>query len=99
MSANDALTPILFSVPFRAPAAPDNLAAVIASDHVHGDGPFTKSASAKMVELTGSPTVLLTTSGTAALEMAVRLLGIGEGDEVIVPSFTFSSGAASIVAA
>ena len=99
MSANDALTPILFSVPFRAPAAPDNLAAVIASDHVHGDGPFTKSASAKMVELTGSPSVLLTTSGTAALEMAVRLLGIGEGDEVIVPSFTFSSGAASIVAA
>lgn len=93
------MTPILFSVPFRAPAAPDNLAAVIASDHVHGDGPFTKSASAKLVELTGSPTVLLTTSGTAALEMAVRLLGIGEGDEVIVPSFTFSSGAASIVAA
>lgn len=91
--------PILFSVPFRAPAAPENLAAVIASDHVHGDGPFTKSASAKLVELTGSPTVLLTTSGTAALEMAVRLLGIGEGDEVIVPSFTFSSGAASIVAA
>lgn len=99
MSASAALTPILFSVPFRAPAAPDNLAAVIASDHVHGDGPFTKSASAKLAELTGSSAVLLTTSGTAALEMAVRLLGIGEGDEVIVPSFTFSSGAASIVAA
>lgn len=99
MSAGDALTPILFSVPFRAPAAPENLAAVIASDHVHGDGPFTKSASAKLVELSGSPAVLLTTSGTAALEMAVRLLGIREGDEVIVPSFTFSSGAASIVAA
>ena len=99
MSASDAMTPILFSVPFRAPAAPDNLAAVIASDHVHGDGPFTKSASAKLVELSGAPTVLLTTSGTAALEMAVRLLGIGGGDEVIVPSFTFSSGAASIVSA
>ena len=99
MSASEAKTPILFSVPFRAPAAPENLAAVIASDHVHGDGPFTKSASAKLAELTGSSAVLLTTSGTAALEMAVRLLGIGEGDEVIVPSFTFSSGAASIVAA
>lgn len=99
MSVSQAKTPILFSVPFRAPAAPENLAAVIASDHVHGDGPFTKSASAKLAELTGSSAVLLTTSGTAALEMAVRLLGIGEGDEVIVPSFTFSSGAASIVAA
>ena len=99
MSGSDAKTPILFSVPFRAPAAPENLAAVIASDHVHGDGPFTKSASKKLSELTGAPIVLLTTSGTAALEMAVRLLGVGVGDEVIVPSFTFSSGAASIVAA
>lgn len=92
------LDPILFSVPCRAPRAPENLARVINSDHVHGDGPFTKSASTKLVELTGSPTVLLTTSGTAALEMAVRLLGIAEGDEVILPSFTFSSGATSIVA-
>ncbi|WP_281640362.1 dTDP-4-amino-4,6-dideoxygalactose transaminase [Aurantimicrobium minutum] len=93
------LEPILFSVPCRAAQAPENLARVINSDHVHGDGPFTKSASTKLVELTGSPTVLLTTSGTAALEMAVRLLGIAEGDEVILPSFTFSSGATSIVAA
>lgn len=91
--------PILFSVPCRAPGAPENLARVINSDHVHGDGPFTKSASTKLVELTGSPTALLTNSGTAALEMAVRLLGITEGDEVILPSFTFSSGATSIVAA
>lgn len=91
--------PILFSVPCRAPKAPSNLAAVINSDHVHGDGPFTKAASEKLVKLTGAGSVLLTTSGTAALEMAVRLLGVGPGDEVIVPSFTFSSGAASIVAA
>ena len=90
---------IYFSVPFRAPTAANNLAAVIESDHVHGDGPYTKSSSEKLVNITGAPVVLLTTSGTAALEMAVRLLGIGEGDEVIVPSFTFSSGAASIVAA
>lgn len=99
MSSSAVSKPILFSVPFRAPAAPGNLAAVIASDHVHGDGPFTKSASQKLTELTGASTVLLTTSGTAALEMAVRLLGVGTGDEVILPSFTFSSGAASIVAA
>jgi dTDP-4-amino-4,6-dideoxygalactose transaminase len=90
---------ILFSVPFRAPSAAANLASVINSDHVHGDGPFTASATKKLVALTGSHNVLLTTSGTAALEMAVRLLGISPGDEVIVPSFTFSSGAASIVAA
>lgn len=91
--------PILFSVPFRGPAAASNLDAVISSDHVHGDGPFTTSATSKLVELTGAPAALLTTSGTSALEMAVRLLGVGHGDEVIVPSFTFSSGASSIVAA
>lgn len=90
---------ILFSVPFRAPSAAANLTSVINSDHVHGDGPFTASATEKLLALTGSHNVLLTTSGTAALEMAIRLLGIGPGDEVIVPSFTFSSGAASVVAA
>ena len=99
MSESSVNPPVLFSVPTKTPSEKENVIAVLESGHIHGDGPFTKSASAKMVELTGSPTVLLTTSGTAALEMAVRLLGIGEGDEVIVPSFTFSSGAASIVAA
>lgn len=98
MSDEMGLTPILFSVPYRAPKAPQNLADVIASDHVHGDGPFTKSATRKLKELTGSSSVLLTTSGTSALEMATRLLGIGNGDEIIVPSFTFSSGATAIVA-
>ncbi|MDH6533342.1 dTDP-4-amino-4,6-dideoxygalactose transaminase [Aurantimicrobium minutum] len=90
---------ILFSEPFRVPLATENLITVINSDHIHGDGPFTSSATHKLSKLTGSKNVLLTTSGTAALEMAVRLLHVGPGDEVIVPSFTFSSGAASIVAA
>ena len=91
--------PILFSVPAKAYKEKDNLSLVIDSGHVHGDGPFTKSASRKLEKLTGCPKVVLTTSGTDALEMAVRLLGVKNGDEVIVPSFTFSSGAASIVAA
>ena len=72
---------------------------VLASDHAHGDGPFTAAATAKLKALTGSAEVLLTTSGTHALEMASYLLGLSSGDEVIVPSFTFSSGAAAIVAA
>jgi dTDP-4-amino-4,6-dideoxygalactose transaminase len=97
MNPKDAV--ILFSVPLVTPFEKENLAQVIDSGHVHGDGTFTKSASHKLEKLTSAKKVLLTTSGTAALEMAVRLLGISEGDEVIVPSFTFSSGAASIVAA
>ncbi len=91
--------PVLFSRPFHTPAEKINLATVIDSDHVHGDGPFTASASRRLAALSGVDQVLLTTSGTHALEMAARLVGVGPGDEVILPSFTFSSGATSIVAA
>lgn len=91
--------PIYFSAPFISRAEKNNLNMVVDSGFLHGDGTFTQSASSKLESLTGSNKVLLTTSGTSALEMAVRLLGIAVGDEVIVPSFTFSSGAASIVAA
>lgn len=90
---------VLFSRPFHSPQEKANLAAVIDSDHVHGDGPFTASASRRLSAVSGAEDVLLTTSGTHALEMAIRLLGVQEGDEVIVPSFTFSSGASSVVAA
>jgi dTDP-4-amino-4,6-dideoxygalactose transaminase len=90
---------ILFSFPYKSKQEKGNLGQVIDLGHAHGDGPFTSSATNKLVELTGAPAALLTTSGTSALEMAVRLLAVGHGDEVIVPSFTFSSGASSIVAA
>jgi dTDP-4-amino-4,6-dideoxygalactose transaminase len=90
--------PILFSVPFLAPQERENLDEVLSYGHVHGDGPFTQLATSQLKSLTGASEVLLTTSGTSALEMAVRLLDIGPGDEVILPSFTFSSGASSIVA-
>lgn len=56
-----------------------------------GDGEYTKKVHAWFEKRYGVPKVLLTTSGTTALEMAVRLLNLNEGDEVIVPSFTFSS--------
>ncbi len=93
------MDPILFSRPFHSPAEIQNVAAVLATDHVHGDGPFTASASARLRDITGAAHALLTTSGTHALEMAVRLVGVRPGDEVILPSFTFSSGATAIVAA
>lgn len=90
---------IIFSRPFHSRSEVENLTAVLASDHVHGDGPFTARASARLREITQSSHALLTTSGTHALEMAVRLAGVAPGDEVILPSFTFSSGATAIVSA
>ncbi|RMI29948.1 dTDP-4-amino-4,6-dideoxygalactose transaminase [Nocardia stercoris] len=87
---------IIFSRPFRAPGELANLEAVLASDHSHGDGQFTEAASAKLREITGARHALLTTSCTHALELAGLLLQLGPGDEVIVPSFGFTSTATSM---
>jgi dTDP-4-amino-4,6-dideoxygalactose transaminase len=65
----------------------------IANGHISGDGTFTKACHALLSELHGGAPVLLTTSCTHALEMAALLLKLKEGDEVIVPSFTFVSTA------
>ena len=62
-----------------------------------GDGEYTKKVHAWFEKRYKIPKVLLTTSGTTALEMAVRLLNLKNGDEVIVPSFTFSSTANAIL--
>jgi len=62
-----------------------------ASGHLSGDGAFTCACQDWLQARTGCTRALLTTSGTAALEMAALLLDIGAGDEVIVPSFTFVS--------
>lgn len=56
-----------------------------------GDGPFTKKCNTWLEEQFKSEKVLLTTSCTHATEMAAILADIKEGDEVIVPSFTFVS--------
>ncbi|HET6673150.1 MAG TPA: aminotransferase class V-fold PLP-dependent enzyme, partial [Agromyces sp.] len=87
---------IPFSRPYLAPASFERLAAVLGSDHAHGDGPFTRAASARLAAILGGGDVLLTTSGTHALEMASRLLDLGPGDEVVLPSFTFSSAATAV---
>ena len=62
-----------------------------------GDGKFTKSCNAWIEERTGTRRALLTTSGTSALEMAAALCKLEPGDEVILPSFTFSSTATAFV--
>ena len=74
---------IPFTRPFLAPESVERLAAVLGSDHAHGDGPFTRSATEKLRSILGGGDVLLTTSGTHALEMASRLLDLQPGDEVV----------------
>ena len=62
-----------------------------------GDGQFTKNCNQWITDRFGGVRTLLTTSGTTALEMATLLCGLGQGDEVILPSFTFSSTANAVV--
>src|SRR5260221_12754535 len=65
--------------------------------HLSGVGYFLRLCQSRLQEALGVKKVLLTTSCTAALEMSAILLDIQPGDEVIVPSFTFVSGANAFV--
>jgi len=58
-----------------------------------GDGLYTKKAQELMKRNFGACDILLTTSCTTALDLAAILADLKEGDEVILPSFTFSSTA------
>lgn len=68
-----------------------------ACGHLAGDGQFTQKCSAWLEERIGSRRALLTHSCTAALEMSAILSGVGPGDEVIMPSYTFVSTANAFV--
>jgi len=65
----------------------------IRSPKISGDGEFTKRCHKWFEEKLGCEKALLTTSCTHALEMSAILLDIKEGDEVIMPSYTFVSTA------
>ena len=71
----------------------------IASHKICGDGQFTKKCNAWLEQRFQAQKVLLTTSGSTALDMAALLCDIKPGDEVILPSYTFSSTANAFVLA
>jgi dTDP-4-amino-4,6-dideoxygalactose transaminase len=67
------------------------IADAVGRSHISGDGHYTRLCHEFLQSSLGVSRVLLTTSCTHALEMAALLLGLGPGDEVIVPSFAFVS--------
>lgn len=71
----------------------------IEAHKISGDGSFTKNCHKWMEENFHARKVLLTTSGTSALDMAMLLCDLQPGDEVILPSYTFSSTATAAVSA
>ncbi|MCD7929620.1 MAG: dTDP-4-amino-4,6-dideoxygalactose transaminase [Clostridiales bacterium] len=88
-------------IPFNIPPAtgrePEYMAQAIANHKLCGDGPFTLKCHQWLEEKTGAAKVLLTTSGTSALEMAALLCDVQPGDEVIMPAYTFVSTADAFV--
>lgn len=88
---------IPFNRPFFSGREFEFIQEAIASWQLSGDGAFTKKCHALLEKELGILKALLTTSCTHALEMAALLLDIKPGDEVIVPSFTFSSTANAFV--
>lgn len=95
---SSAKTPwIPFVKPYLSSNADVYLKQVLVANHFHGDGNFTQKCHHFLEKYIKSPKVLLTHSCTAALEMAAILIGLEEGDEVIMPSYTFSSTANAVV--
>jgi len=88
-------------IPFNKPYMTGKELEYIGEAHLHsmlaGDGRFTKRCHEWIERRTGCSKALLTHSCTAALEMAALLLDIEPGDEVIMPSYTFSSTANAFV--
>ena len=88
---------IVFNVPPYVDGEEKYVNEAIASHTICGDNAFTFKCEEILEKKFNCPKVYLTTSGTAALEMACMLADIGPGDEVILPSYTFSSTANAIV--
>jgi len=89
------------SIPFVRPslgaAEKEAVLRTMESGAIGGNGPLTRELREYMQKLFDVRHVILTTSGTDALELAMMALGIGAGDEVIMPSFTFVSTANAVV--
>lgn len=88
---------INFNVPPYVGKEEEYINQAIGNHKICGDGAFTKKCNAWIEENAGAGKALLTTSCTQALEMAALMADIKEGDEVILPSYTFVSTANAFV--
>jgi dTDP-4-amino-4,6-dideoxygalactose transaminase len=93
--------PVRPAIPFTEPTVGDAeyeaMRQAVARKSLAGDGTFCRAAEHLLGEMLGVKHALLTTSCTHALELAMMTLDLKAGDEVILPSFTFTSTANVIV--
>lgn len=88
---------INFNVPPYTGKEIEYIKEAVQNQKICGDGPFTKKCNEWIENKTGTAKCLLTTSCTHATELSALLADIKEGDEVIMPSYTFVSTADAFV--
>ena len=89
----------LMNIPFSPPDISDEEIKEVVDTLKSGwitTGPKTKLFEKELTKLCQTEKVVCLNSATAALELTLRVLGIGEGDEVIVPSYTYTASASPI---
>jgi hypothetical protein len=67
------------------------------STYVSSVGKFVDRFEAQLADLTGAKFAIAVMNGTAALQVALQLMGVGRDDEVLVPALTFAATAAAVV--
>ncbi len=88
-----------FNIPFSPPdisEAEINLVAEALRSGWITTGPKTKLLEKKIADWVGTPRAVCLNSQTACAEISLRILGIGEGDEVIVPAYTYTATASVV---
>ncbi len=88
-----------FNIPFSPPDISESEIELVAEALRSGwitTGPKTKLLEKKIAEWVGTPKSVCLNSQTACAEVALRILGIGVGDEVIVPAYTYTATASVV---
>lgn len=88
---------IPFNRPFLAGAELDHIKEALALGNLGGDGKFSALCTQRLQQILDAKEVLLTSSCTTALEIALAMTGVGPGDEVILPAFTYVSTANAVI--
>lgn len=90
---------ISFYKPYQLMQGQNYMEKVLLSGHTSGDGYYTERARQWIMNKMHAKEVLMMTSGTHALECALRIIGLEPGDEVILPSFAYPSAANAVLLA
>lgn len=74
-----------------------NVEDAMSSGWISGIGPYVSAFERSLEQRTGRASAIAVSSGTTALELVLSALGVGRGDEVIVPALTFAAPAAAVL--